>query len=310
MLASCVMYAPAASGAVNHIVPGKFTVEPSTLVCAGFEWKAAGDDNRNSTVDVSFRKKGDTAWKKALPLLHIGGERIVHKVVAMDYTAPNMFAGSIFDLEPGTEYECRFVMSDPDGVKGKAIHQVTVKTRRVPVAFEGGRKLHVYPPDHKGPKEEPSFSGLMDAYYGPVRSLWGTGGEHGARPGDIILIHAGLYKSNRLKYYEPLWMHFHGTYALTKSGTPDKPIVIRGAGDGEAVFDGDGVYRLFDVIYADHTHIEGITIKNCDIAVMAGLKFAHGCQGLVVRNCHMENVGCGVNAQYGGSTNFYIALFF
>ena len=102
-------------------------------------------------------------------------------------------------------------------------------------------------------------------------------------------------------------MHFHGAYTLTKSGTPDKPIVIRGAGDGEAVFDGDGVYRMFDVIYADHTHIEDITIKNCDVAIMAGLKFAHGCQELVVRNCRMEDVGCGINAQYGGSRNFYIA---
>ncbi len=147
----------------------------------------------------------------------------------------------------------------------------------------------------------------MDAYYGPGRALWGTGGEFAVKPGDIILIHGGVYKSNRKRYYEPLWMHFHGAYTLTKSGTPEKPIVIRGAGDGEAIFDGDGVYRLFDVIYADYTHIENITIKNCDVAVMAGQRFAHGCQGLVVRNCRMENVGCGLNAQYGGSKNFYIA---
>ena len=32
-----------------------------------------------------------------------------------NYTAPNMFAGSILNLEPGTDYECRFVLSDPDG---------------------------------------------------------------------------------------------------------------------------------------------------------------------------------------------------
>ncbi|HWW85579.1 MAG TPA: hypothetical protein VNZ26_18410, partial [Vicinamibacterales bacterium] len=36
------------------------------------------------------------------------------------YTAPNMFSGSIFDLEPDTEYEVRLVLSDPDGVKGEA----------------------------------------------------------------------------------------------------------------------------------------------------------------------------------------------
>ncbi|MHB9031268.1 MAG: right-handed parallel beta-helix repeat-containing protein, partial [Candidatus Latescibacterota bacterium] len=64
---------------------------------------------------------------------------------------------------------------------------------------------------------------------------------------------------------------------------------------------------LFDVTSADYTYIEGLTIRNCDVAVMAGLRFAYGCNELVVRNCRMENVGCGVNAQYGGSQNFYIA---
>ena len=306
LVLSSVLFSSTASSE-NAITPGEFIVEPPTLVCAGFEWMVDGDDNRNSTVEVTFRKKGVTAWRKALPLLHIGGEHIVHKVVAVDYTAPNMFAGSIFNLEQGTEYECRFEMKDPDGINGNAERTVTVNTRSEPKAFDGGRTRHVYPPDYKGTKEEPSYTGLMHAYYGPGRSLWGTGGELGVQPGDIILVHGGVYKSNRLRYYEPLWMHFHGSYTLTKSGTPDNPIVIRGAGDGEAVFDGDGVYRLFDVIYADYTHIENITIRNCDVAIMAGLKFAHGCQELVVRNCRMEDVGCGVNAQYGGSRNFYIA---
>jgi hypothetical protein len=34
------------------------------------------------------------------------------------YTAANMFAGSILNLDPDTEYECRFVLFDPDGVTG------------------------------------------------------------------------------------------------------------------------------------------------------------------------------------------------
>ncbi len=307
LLLSAVAVLPTQARSDNAITPGEFIVEPSTVICLGFEWMVEGDDNRNSAVEVTYRKKGETNWRQALPLLHIGGEHIVHEVVALDYTAPNMFAGSILDLEPDTEYECRFEMKDPDGVRGDAVRTVTVATRPEPPVHRDGRVLHVYPPDYKGEKEEPSFVGLMHAYYGPGRGLWGSGGEHGARPGDIILIHGGVYKSNRLLYYEPFWMHFHGSYTLTKSGTPDKPIVIRGAGDGEAIFDGDGVYRLFDVMYADHTHIENITIRNCDIAVMAGLKFAHGCQDLVVRNCRMEDVGCGINAQYGGSRNFYIA---
>jgi hypothetical protein len=292
---------------VNVITPGKFEIEPPTLLCAGFEWNVQGDDNRNASVEVTYRKKGTTSWKQALPLLRMNGEKIIHKVVGMDFTAPNRFAGSIFNLEPGATYECRFLMKDPDGVKGTTTKLVAVTTRTEPKSYDKGQVRHVYPPDYKGKKEEPSYVGVMDAYYGPGKSLWGTGGDFAIRPGDIILVHAGVYKSDRKQYYEPLWMHFHGAYVLTKSGTPEKPIVIRGAGDGEAVFDADGVYRMFDVTYADYTYIENITIRNCEIGIMAGLKFAHGCQGLVVRNCRMENVGCGINAQYGGSRNFYIA---
>ena len=41
---------------------------------------------------------------------------------------------------------------------------------------------------------------------------------------------------------------FDGTYYLTQSGTPDKPIVIKGAGDGEVIFDGDGCQNLFNLM--------------------------------------------------------------
>lgn len=34
------------------------------------------------------------------------------------YTVPDMFAGSVLNLEPDTEYECHFFLADPDGVTG------------------------------------------------------------------------------------------------------------------------------------------------------------------------------------------------
>jgi len=287
----------------DTVHPGRFIVEPPTLLCAGFEWEIEGDDNRNASVTVSYREKGAAEWKQALPLLRLHGEKVFERQL-FDYEVPNMFAGSIFNLAPGTEYECKFVISDPDGVRGRATRTVHVTTRTEPKAYGGGRVLHVYPPDYDGPKEEPAFTGLMQAYYGTGMGYWGSAT---VEPGDVILVHAGLYKSNRLKYYEPLGLHFHGAYILTKSGTPDKPIVIRAAGDGEAVFDGNGCYRLFDVMFADYTHIEGLTIRNTDVAIYAGVRYEHGCQGLVIRNCRMEHVGCGVLAQYSESKNFYIA---
>src|SRR5688572_23928804 len=86
-------------------------------------------------------------------------------VSAVEYViAPNMFAGSILDLQPDTAYEAQFVLADPDGVRGESRRVVTVSTRPEPKPYEGGRVFHVYPHGFKGQKTDPSFEGLMCAY--------------------------------------------------------------------------------------------------------------------------------------------------
>ena len=291
----------------NAVTAQSFTIEPPTLHCLGFEWTIQGDDNHNATVSVEYRRKGAVSWREALPLLRIGEEKVWRSREFLEHWTPRMFAGSIFDLDADTEYECRLVMSDPEGVGGENEQHVAVRTRRVPRAPSGGRVLHVYPPGHRGPRQEPSFTGLKEAYYGPGRGDWSVVRERKVRPGDIIEVHAGLYKADYSNYVDPLQMPFHGTYVLTIDGTAEKPIVIRSAGDGEVIFDGNGAYRLFDVMAADYNYFEGLTIRNTDIAFFAGLKDVLGCSGLVVRNCRIENVGIGVMNQYAGSKNFYIA---
>ena len=52
-------------------------------------------------MEVSFRTQGETDWSSALPLLRLHGERIFSGT-RFDVIAPNMFAGSILDLEPDT----------------------------------------------------------------------------------------------------------------------------------------------------------------------------------------------------------------
>jgi hypothetical protein len=90
--------------AANSVAPaGDVIVEPSTLISAGFERHIDGDANRNATVAVMYRKKGDSGWRKGLPLLRIGGERTVFEG-ALDYTAPHMFEGSLFGLTENTDY--------------------------------------------------------------------------------------------------------------------------------------------------------------------------------------------------------------
>lgn len=307
--AAAILLPACAAHASNKTKAKEFYAEPPTLISLGFEWQIDGDDNRNASAAVFYRRKGDTAWKNGLPMFRLDHERINEN--ALQYVTPNMFAGSIFDLEPGTEYECRFVLSDPDGVEGKRENVVTVRTRSEPQPAAGGKVYHVYPADYKGPKQEPAFTGLMAAY--------NTGSSHSdnfntypprVQPGDIILVHAGLYKDDRYRYgaggpggTAPS----DGTYYLTQSGTPDKPIVIKAAGDGEAIFDGDGNFNLFNVMAANYNYFEGLTIRNTDLAFLAGLKNIAGARGITLKHCRIENVGRGLYTDWSGSKDFYIA---
>ena len=232
----------------NKTKAAEFIVEPPTLLCAGFEWTIYGDENRNASVSVTYRKKGVEKWQNALPLLRIGGEKVYGHDQRWVYPTTNMFAGSLFNLEPGTFYECKFQLSDPDGVEGQAQQELFIQTKREPRPYDQGQVYHVYPPGYKGPKETPAFTGLNEAYYGEGNTGdWWNVPDPRVQPGDIILIHAGLYKADRLRYADPLALDFDGAYVLTQKGTPEKPIVIKAAGDGEVIFDGDGSYRLFEI---------------------------------------------------------------
>ncbi len=292
--------------AANKTTSQDFYTERPTIVSLGFEWRIAGDDNRNASVAVSYRKKGEPSWKQGLPLLRIGNERINEN--AFQYVVENMFAGSIFDLEPGTEYECRFVLSDPDGVEGEKEKAVTVRTRAEPRPAAGGNTYHVYPPGYRGQKQQPAFTGLLAAYYtGSSGADYFNSYPPRVKPGDIILVHAGVYKDDRYKYGGPLGTISSGTYFLTKSGTADKPIVIKGAGDGEAIFDGDGAYNLFNVMAANYNYFEGLTIRNTELAFWAGQKGITGASGITVKKCRIENVGRAFYSDWSGSKDFYIA---
>ncbi|MGP8246485.1 MAG: hypothetical protein ACLQVN_18445 [Bryobacteraceae bacterium] len=315
-------------------VSGNLVVEAPTLNSIGVEWKITGDDNRNGAVEVTYRRKGEQEWHKALPLMRIHHE-IVNNFSAPFLTADptpanprgvrenpwhydtgNMFAGSILSLEPGTQYECRFVLSDPDGVTGEKEKTITVQTRKEPQPATAGHVYHVYPIGWEGPKQQPAFTGLMRAYYMGASA---SDHEHAfpprVQPGDVILVHAGLYISDRFHYlagmphpgYNALASPIDGTYYLTQSGTPDKPIVIKAAGDGEVIFDGAGNENLFNLLAANYNYFEGITVRNTTVAFLLGWKDIAGSSGFTLKHCRIYDIGRAVQGEWSGSRDFYIA---
>jgi hypothetical protein len=285
-----VQLASARAWGADVTVPGEFIVEPPTLRCLGFEWLIDGDDNRNGKVEVTYRREGDAEWKDAQPLLRIRHE-VIYQGTKNEFTCGNLYAGSILFLDPDTRYEARFVLTDPDG--GNAERTVTAKTRAEPRSFEGGRTLHVYASTFAGERKgAPAFSTILAAY-------------REATPGDTILIHAGVYRE---------------TFVFAKSGTAKKPIVLRGAGDGEAILLGSGAEFMIDVHQADHLWFEDLTIRDpgtgdgalitrAGVAIYGGAvdHGKSGCQGLVVRRCKFADIGTGILASDAACRNFYIA---
>jgi hypothetical protein len=299
----------------NQTTAGALIVDPPTLMALGFAWNIDGDDNRNARVAVAWRKKGTEKWLPALDLMRIQNEQIWTRG-ATDLTTPNMFAGSIFDLAEATDYEVKLSMQDPDGIAGEAEKTLTVRTRAEPKLPEGGRVFHVYPPGFTGPKQEPAFSGLLEAYY--MASLggdWSRASPPRVRAGDVIKVHAGLYLTKRDHYSHEINSGFKtccgtpwdGTYYLTQDGTPDKPIAIVGAGDGEAIFDGGDNTVLFNLMGGDYHYFEGLTIRNTGTAIEAGMKNIAGAKGLTVKRMKFENLGTAVHSDWSGSSGFYIA---
>lgn len=249
----------------NDIVPGRLIVDPPTLENLGFRWYVKGDHNRNASVSVTFRKKGDDEWKRGMNLL-----RVFHEIANQDYgpyRTGNLFAGSLLFLRPGTSYEVRFSMNDPDGGSPKSPRMVEVSTRKVPQVAKGGRTIQASPD-----------TGLMAAY-------------KKSEPGDVILLKAGVYR---------------GPFELKRSGEPGRPIVFRSAGDGEVVLEapGEGRTRIVSLGGADHLMFEDLVFRNAHTAIYSGKP---GSNGITVRRCRIEEVITGIYTQSENSRDWYVA---
>lgn len=155
--------------------------------------------------------------------------------------------------------------------------------------------------------EEPNYIGVKHAYYGPGRGDWTSVREDRAQPGDTLLVHAGLYRPERLNYVDPLSAPFAGDWSLSTKATAEKPITIKAAGDGEVIFDGGGNHKLFDVMATAHHIFEGITFRNTEIAIFAGEKDVMGAVALTVRNCRFEDIGVGIWNESADSSDFLIS---
>lgn len=141
---TALTFLAASSGlwAQNAVTPGRITAPYPTITNLAVEWEIRGDDNLNATCGVQYRRAGESGWHEAMPLVRVPeGDTGVRSTPT--YRWLNKFSGSIFDLRPGTEYEIKLSLRDPDG--GAADTTLKVSTRPVPGPAPDSRVIEVNP---------------------------------------------------------------------------------------------------------------------------------------------------------------------
>ncbi len=270
--------APGVWAGENASAPGEVQQEPSTLHCLAVRWPVKGDDNANAAIAVQFRKAGEATWKQGFPLFRTirsvtrdqRGQWNFHGIPAERLPGGWIFAGSIVDLTPETEYEVKLSLKDPDG--GDTEKLLKMWTIGEPKEPSGMRVRHVVPEDAAG---------------GPADAIKGLPAAVAAmQPGDLFLLHKGRYL-------------IKGALELKKSGEQGRPIIFRGAGDGEAVIDGGGddttKGRLISANAIKHVWLEDLTLQGREYAIVA-----HGGSNWVLRRCKFWKMEKGFTAHNGG----------
>lgn len=266
----------------DAVIPGKLTTPYPTITNLAVKWLIEGDDNLNSVVTVEYRMVGEDSWQKGMPLVRVPAGDAASRTRPV-YRWANKHSGSIFDLKPGTEYEIRLRLRDPDG--GSAEKTVQAKTRPVPGPA----------PDAVMKKVNP-------------RTFWDS--LRTAQPGDILLLSPGYYD------------RWYTKSVIERSGEPGRPIVIRADRAHKVIgstFDDLSLEHCRHVIIEGLTingpvnlrFAEDVAVRYCTINAKYGIiaKRQPGC-----KNCYIAdnvvsyvmpwvNESIGSSSIYGGPAN-------
>ena len=241
--------------------PDDVAPEPATLHSLAVRWPVRGDANANASVAVEYRPAGETRWRAAYPLFRphpelqsAGAARARRLALRGKHRGPH--AGhrvrgarspSVTRTAGDAERLLRLrTAAEPRGAAGDA---------GAPRGARRGRRLRVA-------TSEP-FRGLAAA-------------EAQAAPGDLFLLHAGVYRA--------------APWHVQRQGARGRPIIYRGAGDGAAILDGGGGERVVSAPGARHVWLGGRHPPGRALSLSWGTRAAH----LVVRRVRFEVTRVGI----------------
>jgi hypothetical protein len=256
--------APVQLLAADAIQTGPVQLDPATNCCLGLVVPIiGGDDDGDATAQLDYRASGDPIWRQGLPLLRVKPEQISTESPPGANGLPvpeRQFAGSVFGLSPGQSYQLRVTVIDPDG--GGSVQIVSAGTRSLP-------------PDQPLLPRQVSVASASALSTALANAL----------PGDVIEISAGVYQ---------------GPFTLSRDGSLQNPIVLRGVSAETTFIDGIGgdfALRL----RGDYVHVEDLTMFDADWAVHALNQ-----RGIVIRRNRLLDVTNGIEARTGTVRDYVV----
>jgi hypothetical protein len=114
----------------------------------------------------------------------------------------------------------------------------------------------VYPPDYKGERQQPAFTDSRRVLhrlvaldnFKPIPRACSQATRSSCTPASTRTTASDTAAASA---------RCRAARTSSRKRNRDKPIVIKAAGDGEAIFDGDSAYNLFNVMAANYNYFEG-----------------------------------------------------
>ena len=161
------------------------------------EMSTGDDPDEDATAALAYRESGTGAYQTGFPLTRISSTR---------------FVGSLFWLKPGTTYDVRVSLTDPDGgpLNGTALNSSGATRAEVTVPTPS----HTY-------TVSPNGSGTDCTPASPCAL---TTGLNQAQAGEAVALQGGVY--------------YQGDISLPRSGTSGSPILIQNVPGEKPILDG------------------------------------------------------------------------
>jgi len=184
----------------NMEIPGQQPQLLPAFNTVGFQIRFKGDANKNGQANIRYREPGG-AWQEG------------HPCIRAWYSDQYEWAGRIFYLKSGTQYEIEVKFIDPDGVTGENPKIFAVTSRSEPVVGNNGGQTY-----HVSSAGDDNNNGAPSAPFKTIEK-----GISMVNAGGTVVVHEGTYRIPRSQPIE-----------INKSGTEAAPIIIKAA-DGEKV---------------------------------------------------------------------------